>query len=136
MTWGAMTLIRGILILLMLWLMLSACIAPFGYFWSLPWGLDRLELTGNQMRFMAIRSATFLTLAYFILNYLRHRRPLSSVAPLLVFNNCLIVVASVTIMIGTPVWQDWIAVGILYALAPLLFIEHRKESKTIFVSDW
>ena len=57
-------------------------------------------------------------------------------APLLVFNNCLIVVASVTIMIGTPVWQDWIAVGILYALAPLLFIEHRKESKTIFVSDW
>ena len=131
-----MTFIRGILIVLMVWLVVSACIAPFGYFLSLPWGFEQIELIGNQLRFMAIRSATFLTLSYFIFNYLRHRKPLSSVAPLLVFNNFLIVLASVTMTMGTTVWQDWAAMGILCCLAPLLFLEHKKESKTIFVSDW
>ena len=131
-----MTFIRGILIVLMVWLVVSACVAPFGYFLSLPWGFEQIDLIGNQLRFMAIRSATFLTLSYFIFNYLRHRKPLSSVAPLLVFNNALILVASVTMMMGTTVWQDWAAVGILCCLAPILFIEHKRESKTIFVSDW
>jgi hypothetical protein len=131
-----MTFIRGILIVLMVWLVVSACIAPFGYFMSLPWGFEQIELIGNQLRFMAIRSATFLTLSYFIFNYLRHRKPLSSVAPLLVFNNFLIVLASVTMTMGTTVWQDWAAIVILCCLVPILFIEHKKESKTIFVSDW
>jgi hypothetical protein len=133
-----MTVIRGILIALMLWLTLSALMAPFGYFLVLPWGFDRIDLIGSQLRFMAIRSATFLTLAYFIFNYLRHRKPLSSVAPLLVFNNFLIAVSTVSMMIDTTltIWQDWAAMGILCCLAPLLFLEHKKESKTIFVSDW
>ena len=54
-----MTLIRGFLIVLMFWLALSASIAPFGYFLSLPWGFEQIELIGNQLPFMAIRSATF-----------------------------------------------------------------------------
>ena len=131
-----MTFIRGILIVLMVWLVVSAFVAPFGYFLSLPWGFEQIDLIGNQLRFMAIRSATFLTLSYFIFNYLRHRKPLSSVAPLLVFNNFLIVLASVSMMMGTTVWQDWAAVGILCCLVPILLIEHKKESKTIFESDW
>jgi hypothetical protein len=120
----------------MFWLVLSASIAPFGYFLSLPWGFEEIELIGNQLRFMAIRSATFLTLSYFIFNYLRHQRPLSSVAPLLVFTNFLIVTAVTAMMMGATVWQDWAAVGILCCLVPILLIEHNKESKTIFVSDW
>ena len=131
-----MTLIRGFLIVLMFWLVLSASIAPFGYFLSLPWGFEQIELIGNQLRFMAIRSATFLTLSYFIFNYLRHQRPLSSVAPLLVFTNFLIVTAVTAMTMGAAVWQDWAAVGMLCCLVPILLIEHNKESKTIFVSDW
>ena len=40
--------------------------------------------------FLAIRSATFASLAFFIVNFLRHKRPLSSVAPLLAFCNFLV----------------------------------------------
>ena len=130
------TFFRGILIVLMVWLLVSACLAPFGYFLSLPFGFEQIELMGHQLRLMAIRSATFLTLSYFIFNYLRHRRPLSSVEPLLVFNNFLIAVAAITMRLGTNTWQDWVAIAILCLLVPILFVEHQKESKTIFVSDW
>jgi hypothetical protein len=58
------------------------------------------------------------------------------VEPLLVFNNFLIAVAAITMRLGTSTWQDWVAVAILCLLVPILFVEHQKESKTIFVSDW
>ena len=40
--------------------------------------------------FLAIRSATFASLVFFTINFLRNKRPLSAVAPMLAFCNFLV----------------------------------------------
>ena len=45
--------------------------------------------------FLVVRCATFATLAFFSVNFLRRKRPLSSVAPMLVFCNFTVFFGSV-----------------------------------------
>ena len=49
------------------------------------------EVPGEFGYLFVVRSSSFATLAFFGVNYLRRKRPLSSVEPLLVFSVCIII---------------------------------------------
>ncbi len=87
-------------------------------------------------RLSVIRAATFLTMAYFIFRHLRNKRPLSSVAPVQVFVNCLIAVGLFRAPFATAHWQDWLILAGLLVASALLYFENRSESQKIFKNDW
>ena len=62
---------------------------PFFYF-QVNFEPTTYEQTMIVLRLQIVRAAAFMTMAYFIFKYLRNRRPLSSVVPVLVFTNFLI----------------------------------------------
>ena len=69
-----------------------------------------IEVPGEFGYLFVVRSSSFATLAFFGVNYLRRKRPLSSVEPLLVFS-------------------------VVMVLAIVFFRENEAESKTIFKGD-
>ena len=87
-------------------------------------------------RLVVVRAAMFLTLAYFIFRHLRNKRPLSSVAPVQVFVNCLIAVGLFRAPFATTHWQDWLILAGLLVASTLLYFENRSESQKIFRNDW
>ena len=52
--------------------------------------LEPFDPNSEETYLFITRSACFATMAYFGLNFLRRKRPLSSVAPMLVFTNFLV----------------------------------------------
>lgn len=95
------------------------------------------ELTGEEGgRLMVIRSAVFLTMAFFILRHLRNKRPLSSVAPVQVFVNCLLLVGVFRLPFSAEYWIDWLIMAGLSVASVLLYFENRGEAQRIFRSDW
>ena len=77
--------------LLCFYLTVSAILPLFGYNITLAaMAFETFNPEPESYYLCVIHSAAFMMLAFFGLNYLRRRRPLSSVAPLLVFNNFLI----------------------------------------------
>ena len=84
-----------------------------------------------------IRSSTFASMAFFGVNYLRRKRPLSSVAPLLVFVCFLVIYAPVYLFIrGDSQWWEWATFAFMIALAVIFFRENQAEAKKIFLSAW
>jgi hypothetical protein len=95
------------------------------------------ELTGNEGgRLVVIRSAVFLTMAFFIFRHLRNKRPLSSVAPVQVFVNSLLVVGVFRLPFSAEYWIDWLIMVGLCVSSVLLYFENRGESQRIFKNDW
>lgn len=95
------------------------------------------ELTGEEGgRLVVIRSAVFLTMAFFILRHLRNKRPLSSVAPVQVFVNCLLLVGVFRLPFSAEYWIDWLIMAGLSVASVLLYFENRGEAQRIFRSDW
>ena len=87
--------------------------------------------------FLVIRSATFATLAFFSVNFLRRKRPLSSVAPMLVFCNFTVLFGSV-LMIQRSQYDvvPWLVLVMIVGLAYFLFRENRAETSVIFRDGW
>jgi uncharacterized membrane protein YfcA len=87
--------------------------------------------------FLVIRSATFATLAFFSVNFLRRKRPLSSVAPMLVFCNFTVLFGSV-LMIQRSQYDviPWLALAMIAGVAYFLFRENRAETSVIFRDGW
>ena len=84
-----------------------------------------------------IRSSTFASMAFFGINYLRRKRPLSSVAPLLVFVSFLVIYAPVYLIIrGDSQWWEWATFTFMIALTVIFFRENQAEAKKIFLNDW
>ena len=83
------------------------------------------------------RSAGLATAAFFAINFLRHRRPLTSAAPLLAYTNFTILfgVAYLLQTSSFQLMQLWPA-PILIALSVFLFKQNEKESRKIFTKDW
>ena len=84
-----------------------------------------------------VRSAAFASFASFSVNYLRRRRPLSSVAPLLYF--------CVWALFFTPTYifiyfefqiEDTAFLLFVFVITVVLYRENKKEAKTIFVENW
>ena len=87
--------------------------------------------------FLVIRSATFATLAFFSVNFLRRKRPLSSVAPMLVFCNFTVLFGSV-LMIQRSQYDviPWLTLAMIVGVAYFLFRENRAENSVIFRDGW
>ena len=110
---------------------------PFFYF-QVP-----LEPTTDDqamiiLRLQIVRAASFMTMAYFIFKYLRNRKPLSSVVPVLVFINFLIFFSVIYTLRSGYVWtwKEWSVFGFLLVLSWVLFRENRSEATKIFSRDW
>ena len=102
-----------------------------------PFALEPFDPSTEPVYLFVSRSAGLATAAFFAINFLRHRRPLTSVAPLLAY-------ASFTIIFGVAyllqtssfqLMQLWPA-PILIALTVFLFKQNQGESAKIFAKDW
>ena len=132
-----MRFVKAVLVLIMFWLAGASLLPVLGWNLYLPFQVEELDLTGVYLRLVTIKSAAFMTMVYFIFNYLRHRRPLSSVAPLLVFSNFIVGFGVFFKVRYTHlVLIDWLVLTLLAILSVMLFFENEKESRTIFKDDW
>ena len=83
------------------------------------------------------RSAAFATLALFGINFLRRKRPLSSVAPMLVFCNFTLFFGVLFVVSREATdWRSWLALGLIAGLSVLLFRQNEAETRRIFKDDW
>ena len=102
-----------------------------------PLSLEPFDPSTEPVYLFVSRSAGLATAAFFAINFLRHRRPLTSVAPLLVYAN-LSLLFGVAYLFQTPSFQAiqlW-PVPILIALSVFLFKQNQRESAKIFTKDW
>ena len=101
--------------------------------------LYNMSLTNEPVatNFLVIRCATFATLAFFSMNFLRRKRPLSSVAPMLVFCNFTVFFGAV-IMIQRAQYDvlPWVVLTMIGGLAFFLYRENRAENSVIFRDSW
>ena len=99
--------------------------------------LHRAEINDTNLHLFMVRSSAFATFATFTMNYLRRRRPLSSVAPLLYFCVWALVFAPAYIYQHSLFqWKQFAFLMFTLTLAVILYRENEREAKTIFVNDW
>ena len=121
-------------------LLLMAVLPLFGFNLILvmgPASLEPFDPAIEPVYLFVARSAGLATAAFFAINFLRHRRPLTSAAPLLVYANFTILFGFVY-LVQTPSFQLsqlWPA-PLLLALSIFLFKQNQKESAKIFSKDW
>ena len=131
--------------ILLLWLVVGACMPLLDITFSFPFFYFQvpLEATTHEqamiiLRLQVVRAASFMTMAYFIFKYLRNRKPLSSVVPVLVFINFLILFSVIYTLKSGHIWswREWSVFGFLLVLSWVLFRENRSEATKIFSKDW
>ena len=131
--------------ILLLWFVVGACMPLLDITFSFPFFYFKVPLeptTDDQamiiLRLQIVRAASFMTMAYFIFKYLRNRKPLSSVVPVLVFINFLIFFSVIYTLRSGYVWtwKEWSVFGFLLVLSWVLFRENRSEATKIFSRDW
>ena len=120
-------------------LLLMAVLPLFGFNFRLvgPASLEPFDPTIEPIYLFVSRSAGLATAAYFAINFLRHRRPLTAAAPLLVYTNFTIFfgVAFLVQTASFQLIQLWPA-PFLLALSIFLFKQNQRESAKIFSKDW
>ena len=131
--------------ILLLWFVVGACMPLLDITFSFPFFYFQVPLeptTDDQamiiLRLQIVRAASFMTMAYFIFKYLRNRKPLSSVVPVLVFINFLIFFSVIYTLRSGYIWswKEWSVFGFLLVLSWVLFRENRSEATKIFSRDW
>ena len=102
-----------------------------------PAVLEPFDPSIEPLYLFVARSAGLATAAFFAINFLRHRRPLSAAAPLLVYANFTIFfgVAYLVQTASFQLIQLW-PVPLLLALSIFLFKQNQRESAKIFRKDW
>lgn len=99
--------------------------------------LTNVLIDESNLHLYMVRSAAFATFATFSLNYLRRRRPLSSVAPLLYFCTWALVFGPAYLFVyASPNWKQAAFLVFTCVLVFILFRENEREAKTIFVDEW
>ena len=105
----------------------------------LPVGRDAAakDVTADHLHLLVVCSATFANLATFCIFYLRRRRPLSSVAPLLYFCFWCFIFAPMYISLYSQ-WQstDILLLAFLLASTLVFFRENQRQAKIIFSDKW
>ena len=127
---------KVIMAVLLVWMVPSAWSPLFGCMYEVPYTIIVIDVEAANWRVHSIRSAAFMTVAYFIVSYFRHQRPLSSVLPVLVFSYWLFVFRVATLVIYPQPWTEWILVGVFIALNTILTIEYMRDSNRIFNDAW
>ena len=120
-------------------LLLMAVLPLFGFNLILVMGPASLEPFDPAMELVYLfvaRSAGLATAAFFAINFLRHRRPLTAAAPLLVYTNfTLFFGVAYLVQTSFQLIQLW-PVPILMVLSIFLFKQNQRESVKIFSKDW
>ena len=103
-------------------------------------GLGKLrsaQIDEANLHLNMVRSAAFASFASFSVNYLRRRRPLSSVAPLLYFCVWALFFAPIYIFVYSQFQLEDVAFLLfVFVITVVLYRENQKEAKTIFVEGW
>ena len=106
----------------------------------LPVGRDAaadVNVTADDLYLFVVFSATFANLATFCTFYLRRRRPLSSVAPLLYFCFWCVIFAPTYISAYSQLQPtDILLLAFLLALTIVFFRENQREAKIVFSNEW
>ena len=105
----------------------------------LPVGRDAAakDVTADHLYLFVVCSATFANLATFCIFYLRRRRPLSSVAPLLYFCFWCFIFAPMYISAYSELKSTDISLlAFLLALILVFFRENQREANIIFSNEW
>ena len=95
------------------------------------------EIPLSLTNLFVIRSACVAALAFFGMQYLRRKRPASSLEPILVF--CVFVVVfglAFMILQERTNWESWISLGLIVILSVLLYRGNQAETRTIFRDHW
>jgi hypothetical protein len=95
------------------------------------------QVDDTNVHLNMVRSAAFATFASFSVNYLRGRRPLSSVAPLLYFCFWALLFAPAYILTYSNFQlREIVFILLVLVITVILYRENQKEGKTIFVEEW
>ena len=126
---------RIVIAILALTLSVTAVLPVFGY--ELVISQARLlsldEIPAELGYLIVVRSSCFATLAYFGLKFLRRRRPISSVEPMLVFSLfCLVFGLASFLTEGEGSWVGYLTLLGIGVMSFFLLRENKAESKTIF----
>ena len=99
--------------------------------------LRSAQIDEANLHLHMVRSAAFASFASFSVSYLRRRRPLSSVAPLLYFCVWALFFAPAYIFMCSEFQLADIAFLLfVFVITVVLYRENQKEAKTIFVEEW
>ena len=121
-------------------LVLMAVLPLFGFNLILvlgPAAVEPFDSSVEPIYLFVGRSAGLATAAFFAVNFLRHRRPLTAAAPLLVYANFTLIFG-LAYLVQTSSFefiQLWPA-PILIVLSVFLFKQNQRESAKIFSKDW
>ena len=101
------------------------------------WKLRSAQIDETNQHLNMVRSAAFASFVSFSVNYLRRRRPLSSVAPLLYFSVWALFFAPIYIFMYSEFQLADVAFLIfVFVITVVLYRENQREAKTIFVEEW
>ena len=131
--------IRIVIGLIIIWMTIASLLPFFGINFVLFRGatVEPIILTDENTYLHVVRSAAFASMALFGINFLRNKRPLSAVAPLLVFASFLCIYAPLYLFIrSTSYWWEWASFAFMVVLVVVLFRENKAEAKKIFLNDW
>ena len=131
-----MKLTKILMVVLLFW-MIPAAVIPifdlviwFPYVTSVP-----INDLANH-RLLSVRSAAFMTIGYFIINHLRQKKPLSSVSPVFVYVNFLLMFSIILLIKNGGPTTEWFTVIFVATVSGILFFESKNESNKIFKDAW
>ena len=131
--------IRIVIGLIIIWMTIASLLPFFGINFVLFRGatIEPILLNEENTYLHVVRSAAFASMALFGINFLRNKRPLSAVAPLLVFASFLCIYAPLYLFTrGNSYWWEWASFAFMVVLVVVLFRENKAEAKKIFLNDW
>ena len=125
-----------LLLILLMWLVPAAIVPLFDVVVWFPVAKNVSTHDFVNHRLHCVRSASFLTLSYFIVYHMMKKKPLSSVSPILVFLNFLLGFFLILIIKNGGSRTDWLLMAFGIICAAFLFLESKKESNKIFKDAW
>ena len=131
-----MQVVKLFLVAFLIWF-ITAAISPFFdiYFWF-PYIETPINDSIGFQRALTVRSAMFLTLAYFIVNYLRHRKPLSSVVPIMIFTTLYSICRTGFLVKNGGPYTEWLVIAFTIIFSIMLYLEYKTETNKIFSNSW
>ena len=129
---------RIVFLLLSIWLSAAAVLPLFEMnFIASQAGLVSYDPDGDTLYLFSTRSEWFATCVFYLMNFLRRRRPLSSVSPLLVISIIHCIFGAGFILVFGIFNLSLIAFLILLVgLSLFLYFESEKERSVLFKDSW
>ena len=131
-----MKLTKILMMVLLFWMIPAAFIPIFDL---VIWFPHVTSIPINDLanhRLLSVRSAAFMTIAYFIINHLRQKKPLSSVSPVFVYVNFLLMFSIILLIKNGGPTTEWFTIIFGAVFSVVLFFENKNESNKIFKDAW